>query len=288
MENKKNIRKKMFAFGVSIMMIGMLTACSQRNSVKDEIENIKDEKETVSNEKENIYTYDNEDVFGNKIKKTKIYSDKLIVTFSEHTFSEIKQVTCYGADFNVIEEQAEFSLNGTKLTIETKNADKVSGLHIEANDDFSFDIRYLDSDSYAMLINFWATEVGYITEGDKDTYYTKEEKEEQEEKEHKLEEEQAAIYHKLLGEWENESGTVRIDFLEDDLERRLIVSKFEDDEWVEVENTDIASMKEKVSFESLEISLYDNPHWGCVYHFYLLDDGTGMTCHYSDEKFIRK
>ena len=244
---------------------------------------------SAQNECMATYTYDNEAVLDIKIKRTEVYPDKLVITFADGSLSKVESIVCYGTDFSVIEENPQFSFSGNKLTIETQNADMISGLHIEENSNIYFKVRYLDSDSYAMLVYSWADDFGYMTGGDEDTYYTQEEKDEQEADALALAEAENAAYNKLLGTWVNESETVRIEFSygEDGFDKEFTVYEFADDEWVERENVFITGVSEDEAYESMEITLYDNPYYGCAYYFYLCNDNTGMECRYSDEKFVK-
>ena len=98
-----------------------------------------------------------------------------------------------------------------------------------------------------------------------------------------------ASFNKLLGIWKNGSDTVRIEFSydEDSLSKKFTVNELTDNEWVEREVIFISAVTEVDSYESVEITLYDNPSWGCAYEFYLYNDNTRMECSYSDEKFLK-
>ncbi len=162
------MRKRCLSFSVLLVMFGVLTACSHNLTT---------------------YTYENEDVVGVEIDKVKVYADKLVIRFAEDSLSEVEEVTCYGTDFSVVEEKPQFAFRGNTLTIETEQADRISGIRVVENEYLYFDVRYLDSDSYAMLVHTWADDVGYMTDGDKAAYYTEEEKEEQKARAKALEEE---------------------------------------------------------------------------------------------------
>lgn len=262
------MRKWCLGYGVLLVMLGMLTACSHNVTT---------------------YTYDNEDVVGVEIDKMKVYPDKLVIHFAEDSLSEVEEVTCYRADFSIVEEQPQFSFRGSTLTIETEHADTISGIRVKENEYMYFDVRYLDSDSYAMLVCSWADDVGYMTEGDKVAYYTEEEKEEQKARAAALAEEEKALYDKLLGLWINESETVRVEFLynQSSDEKSFVVYECIDDEWKESDQVNVTTVTEEEAYQSVEITLYDNPYWGAAYYFYLCNDGSGMECSYSDEKFVK-
>lgn len=235
------------------------------------------------------YKYDNDAVLGIKIKKMKVYTDKVEIRFSNDSISKIERVVCYGRDFEIVEEEPKFYFSGKTLTIETSNADMISGLSVVENEDLYFEVRYLDSDSYAMLVYSFASDIGYIVNGDENTYYTQEEKEEAEKESLAIAEAENLIYNKLLGMWKNESETVCIEFSydEDNSNKKFAVYEFEENKWIEQEVVSISDVSEDEFNESMEITLFDNPSWGCLYRFYLYDDNKVMECHYSDEKFIK-
>lgn len=263
------MKKHMLLWGVLVVMLGALTACSMSATT---------------------YTYQNDEVEGVKIEKTEIHRDKIVIQFAKDSFSKVEHVVCYGADFAVLEEQPEFLFRSNTLTIETENAGLISGLYVEENQEFYMKVRYLDSDAYAMLVYAEYNDAGLMISGNKDTYYTQEEKAEQEAKELALAEKENSSYGKLVGTWMNESETVSISFFSesDEDEKRFTVYELEDDAWNERETVYVSSVTEEEGFESVEITLYDNPYWGCAYYFNILDDDTGMECRYSDEKFVRK
>lgn len=259
--------KKYFLYlSILLVMASMLIACGNKIAV---------------------HKYNNDPVLDIKINKTEVYPDKLVVKFAGGSLSDVKSVVCYGTDFSVIEEQPEFGFRGNTLTIKTSNAEKISGLHVEENGNLYFKVRYLDSDSYVMLVYSLADDYGYMTNGDESAYYTQKEKDEQEAQARKLAEAENAVYDKLLGNWINQSETTRIEFYygEDGFDKEFKVYEKAGDEWVEKETVFITDVREQEAFESMEITLYDNPYWGCAYSFYLCDDGSGMECDYSDEKF---
>ncbi len=268
-ENKSDAKKHIVFLSVLVMMMGMLTACSSNVTT---------------------YTYEKEEIEGVKIEKTEIYQDKLVIKFAKDSFSKVERVECYGADFSVIEEQPEFSFRRNTLTIETQNASLISGLYVEENEGFYMKVRYLDSDAYAMIVYAEYDDAGLLSSGDKDAYYTQEEKDEQEARKIALAEKENASYEKLLGTWVNESETVCIKFLPDvdSVEKRFTVYELTGNEWIERENVYVSSVTEEEAFDSVEITLYDNPYWGCAYYFYICNDNTGMECDYSDGKFVKK
>lgn len=238
------------------------------------------------------YRYDNEAVLGIEIKKTVFYEDKIVIKFAFGSLLEVEDVECYGADFKLIEEEPEFYFWGNTLTIKIQNADQVSEICVVENDNLHFNVRYLNSDSYAMLVYAWCTDVGYSTTGDRDSFFTQEEKDEQEARAIALAEAEEAAFQKLYGVWENESKTIRVEFsyAEDGLHKKITIYLPVADKWVEKvgeESILISSVDEGTFNGANMITLYDNPSWGCAYKFYLYNEDTEMECSYSDERFVK-
>ena len=123
--------KTVVCCGVFTTMFSTLTACGEQIAT---------------------YTYENEEVSDIQIEKTEVYEDKLVFTLDGDGLSDVERVDCYGTDFSVIEEDASFSFEKNKLTIQTEEADSISGLRVEESACLYFKVRYLDTDAYAMLV----------------------------------------------------------------------------------------------------------------------------------------
>lgn len=241
---------------------------------------------TACGNKMTTFTYENEAILDIKIEKSEAYIDKLVVTFAEDSISGVKKAECYGSDFAVIEEEPEFSFKNDVLTIETDNADMISGMKVWDSDrDLYFYVRYMDSDSYAMLVYSWADDVGYMVNGDEDAYYTQEEKEKQNELAEIQAEAEASAFNSILGEWMNKNETVRIliDYNEE-YERCFSVCKLENGEWIEYDSMLIGEISQHGNDT---MALYDNPSFGRQVIVELEDDNT-MKFDYSEELYYRK
>ena len=188
------MKKYVLSIGFLIVLLGLLSACENKMAT-------------------NTYTYENEAVLNIQIEKTEVYDDSIVITFAEDSLSDVEKVECFSSDFSVIEDDADFSFQNDVLTIETDHADMISGIKVwESRRDLYFCVRYLDSDSYAMLVYSWAEDAGYIATGDEDAFYTQAEKDQQRELAEKQEEAQNLAFRKLQGEWLNESEDTRIVF----------------------------------------------------------------------------
>lgn len=232
------------------------------------------------------YTYENEAVLGIKIEKAEVYENKFVVTFAKDSLSGVKKAECYSADLSVIEEEPGFSWKKDVLTIKTDHADRISGIKVwDSNRDVYFYVRYMDSDSYAMLVYSWADDVGYMVSGDEDAYFTQEEKEAQNKSAESQAEAETLTYSKLLGEWINESGDTCIVFDDNGDDRYFSVYELAGDEWGEVETMYVSDLSEQESDEGTKITLYDNQEWGRAVFFSISDEDAGMKCLYADDKF---
>lgn len=262
------IKKYVLFMGILVMLVSILSACGNKSAT---------------------YTYENEAVLEIKIKKTEVYPDRLVITFAKDSLSGVENVECFRSDFSAIEDEPTFSFARNVLTIETDNVDQISGLRVwESSRDLFFDVRYLDSDSYAMLVSAWADDIGYMVNGDTAAYYTQEEKDAQREGEEQQAEVEAFVFSKLIGEWVNESGNTRIVFgFDDQSGRYFTVSVLADEEWTEQDFMHISSLTEQDAVDAKEIIVFDNPSWGRAVSFSVLDDESGMECVYSEEKFTR-
>ena len=241
---------------------------------------------TACGNKMTTYTYENEAILDIKIEKSEAYIDKLVVTFAEDSISGVKKAECYSSDFTVIEEEPEFSFKNDVLTIETDNADMISGMKVWDSDrDLYFYVRYMDSDSYAMLVYSWADDVGYMVNGDEDAYYTQEEKDEQNKLAEIQAESEAFAFSSIYGEWMNKNETVRIliDYNEEN-ERCFSVCKLENGEWVEYDTMLIGEIS---PHGNDAMALYDNSSFGRQVIVELEDDNT-MKFDYSEELYYRK
>lgn len=257
--------KKLFGIGMLIISLVLLVACGNKMTT---------------------YTYENEAVLDIKIEKAEAYIDKLVITFAEDSLSGVEKAECYGSDFSIIEEEPEFSFTNDILTIETNNADMISGMKVwDSNRDLYFYVRYMDSDSYAMLVYSWADDVGYMVNGDEDAYYTQEEKNEQKKLAEIQAEAEAFAFSSIHGEWMNKNETVRIiiDYNEE-YERYFSVCKLENGEWIEYDSMLIGEIS---PHGNDTMALYDNPSFGRQVIVELEDDNT-MKFDHSEELYYRK
>ncbi len=260
--------KKVFLTIVLMMIcIFSLTACGKEKPLK-------------------TYTYNHEEILEISIEKTMLYSDNLVIEFSEDSLYGAEEVVCYDDDFNMMDD-IDYSVAKDKITIHTERASQISGLYIRVNFDKEINVRYLDSDNYAMIVYTWADDIGMMPQGDLDTYYTEKEKQEQAEREAELEAAEAEAFSLIEGIWENDEKTLRLEIMCVD-ENRVI--KVYEEEGVnsglpaEIPIDGIDVNKES---EPVEVIVYDNVSWGAAYWFYLSDDNTKLQ-YYDSEIVLNK
>lgn len=230
------MKKYFFCIGILIMSLALFSACGNKMTTHE---------------------YKNEAILGIEIEKTEAYLDKLVITFAEDSVSDVEKVEIdyYDSTSSVVEEIPEFSFHNDILTIETNHADVISEIRIwEKDRDVYFHIRYIYSESYAMLVYSWADDVGYMVNGDEDAYYTQEEKEKQDELAEKQAEAEAFAFSSIHGEW-----------IEYD---SMLIGK------ISPHGNDT-------------LALYDNPSFGRQVIVELEDDNT-MKFDYSEEVYYRK
>lgn len=261
------MRKIVISIGILIMSLALFSACGYKMTTHE---------------------YENEAILGIEIEKTEAYLDKLVITFAEDSVSDIEKVEIeyYDSTSSLVEETPEFSFNNDVLTIETNYADVISEMRIwEKDRDVYFHIRYIYSESYAMLVYSWTDDVGYMVNGDKDAYYTQEEKDEQNELAEIQAEAEAFAFSSIQGEWMNENETVRIliDYNEE-YERYFSVCKLENSEWIEYDSMFIGEIS---PHGDDAMALYDNSSFGRRVIVELEDDNT-MKFDHSEELHYRK
>lgn len=105
-----------------------------------------------------------------------VYTEDSLTIYIFATLDNSVSVSCFDKDFNFIDRKFEASYSGGKLVIEGENVSEVSGVKIMTSG-VRCDLRYLDSDQYAILLYYDATDAGWVLGGgDEYVYYTDEER----------------------------------------------------------------------------------------------------------------
>lgn len=176
---------------LSILMLLFLTGCGAEKPIK-------------------TYEYVEEEVLSFSAEKTLVYEDRIEVYFSERALSDAKEVICYDADFNKLNDEIDFDEEDDVLTVYSGNPQDISGLRITVESWEYWDIRYLNTERPAILQYLFAEDAGYMCFGDENAYYTQEEKDAQFKREQEALAGRDATMDKLSGIWENEDGTLRV------------------------------------------------------------------------------
>ena len=258
--------KKIISFGL-LLVSCLLTACSGLP------------KET--------YTYETQDELAVSIEKTKVYDDKIVVCFSKGAFSEVEEVSCYNAEFEYIADDTSFEAKEDVLTVYSSQPDNISGMKITVNHYLYYQIRYLDSDAYAMLQGDWADDYGYFVSGDKEAFYTEAEKEKQKQLQEERKAEQARAYAMLEGEWDSEDGLTRIVFADSD-KLSMEIYKYSEDGWDLYQTINGYSISLDEEAEPLCIEIEEARGYSTLYSFYLNEDKTEFTCNCVDGNFYKE
>lgn len=230
------------------------------------------------------YKYSNDEILSVAITKTSVYSDRIVLHFTEDSISSVDNVACYSSDFNLLEKDVEFRLMNDSLAIYSENAPQISGLRIDVDSNLYLEIRYLDSDRYAMIVNSWADDLGYEENGDLDTYYTDEEKKRQEEIKAEHEAYQTECFALVEGLWEDEDGTVRVEFYYDDGERMVSVYENTEGNWTLTNSFYACSVSKDEESEPVSVYIEDGVGYSCRYSFLLYNENTEMETDFTDKR----
>ena len=160
-----------------------------------------------------IYDYpDKEEVLSFCIEKTEYYDDRIEVTFSEDSVDKVVQVVCFDENFKSITDEAKYDIEDDVLTVYSDSPEQISGLKVHTHKSYEYlDIRYLDSDSYAMLQYNWADDYGMMPSGDQQSYYTEEEKRRRKEGSERIAKQNNEAFALIEGIWETKDGSKRLE-----------------------------------------------------------------------------
>ena len=149
--------------------------------------------------KETTYTYDNKkEITGLTLTKS-VYSDGKLQLYMPD-LKENFDLTCYDADLQKMDEDFSTDYKNGIYTIKGEAAERVSGIVLRGSYDH-FYIRYLDSPQYAILWEHEATDIGWVTDDDKEKYYTQDELDQQKAAAQQKIQEQEQIFSQFEGTW---------------------------------------------------------------------------------------
>jgi len=248
----ENMVKRRFDLLFLVICIIFISACGKGNTKE-------------------VYKYTHEEILGVSIEKTVVYSGKMVIYFGKDSLPAAEQVITYDKNFNVIEENVDFTVEKDKLIINSERASDISGLYIRVHTDEEIHVRYLDSEDYAMIVYTFVADIGMCGEGDTDTYYSEEEKQRKAEIEAEYHAIQKENFRLIEGIWANDDNTFRLEIKVKDNERIMEVYE-ESGEWT----SSIAVIEVYEEEEVTQVTVYDDPNWGAAYNMELNKENTEM------------
>lgn len=225
-------------------------------------------------EKKTTYTYDNKkEITGLTLTKS-VYSDgKLQLHMPD--LKDGFDLTCYDAGFQKMDEDFSSDYKNGIYTIEGEAAERVSGIVLRGSYDH-FYIRYLDSPQYAILWEHEATDIGWVTDGDKEKYYTQDELDQQKAAAQQKIQEQEQNFSQFEGTWIcTEDESIYLEFYLDENGHRKLTWNHSDGQG--------GYRKEEINVDEIniidgligpELVILDGIDWGCQYSFDLTEDMT--------------
>ena len=225
-------------------------------------------------EKKTTYTYDNKkEITGLTLTKS-VYSDGKLQLYMPD-LKENFDLTCYDADLQKMDEDFSTDHKNGIYTIEGEAAERVSGIVLRGSYDH-FYIRYLDSPQYAILWEHEATDIGWVTDGDKEKYYTQDELDQQEAAAQKKIQEQEQIFSQFEGIWictEDESNYLEF-YLDENGHRKLAWNHSDGQGGYSKEEINVDAINIIDGLFGPELDILDGIGWGCQYRFDLSEDMT--------------
>jgi len=257
---------------ISTFFASILAACGYKNTG-----------DTASSEAKGktTYKYDNSSVM-QEVKITKsVYSDGQLKIYISDLGDNLS-VVCFDGNFQCLDGNFDFEYKKGKLIIKGEEAEKISGLNIKSSSYQEIKIRYLDSNQYAILVNYFVDDLGIETYGDLDAYYSEEEKAAQQAAKDERQREQDENYTAVEGYWESveDNGEYVYIFTDENGARWLRQAMFYndqlsiDDTYVHTINISEICIPDYYAYYRLEI--LDSDGWGCCYQFDLNQDMTAI------------
>lgn len=225
-------------------------------------------------EKKTTYTYDNKkEITGLTLTKS-VYSDGKLQLYMPD-LKENFDLTCYDADLQKMDEDFSTDYKNGIYTIEGEAAERVSGIVLRGSYDH-FYIRYLDSSQYAILWEHEATDIGWVTDGDKEKYYTQDELDQQKAAAQQKIQEQEQIFSQFEGIWictEDESNYLEF-YLDENGHRKLAWNHSDGQGGYSKEEINVDAINIIDGLFGPELDILDGIGWGCQYRFDLSEDMT--------------
>lgn len=244
----------------------------------------------------NIVTYNypnkTEKILPISIEKTEYLDDMVKIYFSQDAFSEdVVSVRCINENFEEIIDNADFLVENDILTVFSDISNEINGLEIAMSNDNWYAIRYLNSDSYAILeyINNYVFTPDI--NGDKEAYFTAEEKIEQAEEEERMQKTEEA-FALIEGKWYNKEKTKLLDIRKTQVMHTKYneIGLYECKEYLEsidLFSADIADIID-ITSEPVVIECTWNASEPKTINVLLYNNMTEIECELSDERFYKQ
>jgi len=282
---KKLLQKIILSMSVSMFLIGALTACGLTGAGGTSEKGVNSKI---------TYKYDNSKVMDEVTITKSVYSDGELTIYISDLGEDIS-FAYFDSDFNSLDKDFEPVYKKGKLTIKGEGAEKISGIKLTSTLFNGLKLRYLDSNQYAILIDYFVDDLGTQTYGDEDAYYSAEEKAAQQAAKEERIREQEENYKAVEGHWESvENNGEYVDiFTDEDGSKWLRQAMYINDE-LKVEDTYIHTINiseigidDYYAYYTMEI--LDSDGWGLCYRFDLNEDMTAIMDWSTQEPgFIKK
>ena len=225
-------------------------------------------------EKKRIYSYENQKEVTALTLTKSVYSDGKLQLYIPDLKGDFS-LTCYDADLQKMEEDFQAAYKGGSYTIKGETAENISGIVLKGSNDH-FYIRYLDSSQYAILWEHEATDIGWVTDGDKEKYYTQDELDQQKAAVEKRNNEQQENFSRFEGTWINtEDEEIYLEFyLDDNGDRKLTWNHSDGQGGYRKEEINVDEINIIDGLFGPELVILDGIDWGCQYSFNLSEDMT--------------
>ena len=225
-------------------------------------------------EKKRIYSYENQKEVTALTLTKSVYSDGKLQLYIPDLKGDFS-LTCYDADLQKMEEDFQAAYKGGIYTIKGETAENISGIVLKGSNDH-FYIRYLDSPQYAILWEHEAEDIGWVTDGDKEKYYTQDELDQRKAASEKQKLLQEQTFSRFEGTWiYTEDDEIYLLFYVDDKGDKKLTWNLSDGQG--------GYTREEINVDSIqiidgpfgpELEILDGISWGCRYCFELSEDMT--------------
>lgn len=263
-ENVMNKRKRRAIIAIFVCIQIMLSGCAGKNIT---------------------YEYENAKVTEEFVLTKSVYSDDKLEIFISDLEGDY-DLTCYDADFQTIAEEFETDYKNGVYTIEGAGTERISGIMLSGNY-VRFRIRYLNSSQYAVLCDYEATEIGWVTYGDEEQYYTQDELDRQKAAVDQRNEVQERNFSQFEGVWictQDEASYLK--FYVDDGARKLTWNHSDGQGGYVKEEINVDQINIIDGLFGPELEILDGIDWGCRYSFDLSEDMTMIIDRSSDREDI--